>query len=445
MCAMRKRLSWGAVLSLMIIVVAVTVCVTMLIAMRRFNAQVNELNNRQAMYSYVADVDNAIRQNYYGTIDEETLRRCIAGGQISGIGDKYARYYTPEEYSARLASLAGQSSGFGVEVVLNESGQVVISTVYVNSRAYSAGLQKGDVVVALNKTALDGNPLATVQEALNGNASIILTVRRGDLETAFDLSSSSYEQVCVESELNGTVGYLRVERLTDVTPKQATKALDELKERGATALVLDLRGVDGGSRGAAEELLSALLPRGQYGYYKDKNGTTELQAEQAGQMDLPCAVLVNNKTAGEAELIAGVLRQMDNVALVGNITAGRSMAQAFFPLSADNAAVCLTVGEYLLKDGSGWEGVGLVPNVEASLTAEQEAAPELVTKDHDAQYKAAVEWLTTGGVGVVPPVTTTTTTTTAPTTTTTSETGETTTGDASVTNTTVLATTTTVN
>lgn len=445
---MRKRLSWGAVLSLMIIVVAVTVCVTMLIAMRRFNAQVNELNNRQAMYSYVADVDNAIRQNYYGTIDEETLRRCIANGQISGIGDKYARYYTPEEYNARLASLAGQSSGFGVEVVLNESGQVVISTVYVNSRAYSAGLQKGDVVVALNKTALDSDPLGTVQAALNGNASIILTVRRGDLETAFDLSSSSYEQVCVESELNGTVGYLRVERLTDVTPKQAVKALEDLKEGGATALVLDLRGVDGGSRAAAEELLSSLLPRGQYGYYKDKNGTTELQAEQAGQLNLPCAVLVNSKTTGEAELIAGALRQMENVVLVGNTTAGRSMVQAFFPLSADNAAVCLTVGEYQLKDGSGWEGVGLVPNVEVSLTAEQEAAPELVTKDQDAQYKAALEWLATGGVAVIPPTTTTTTPTTTTTveggeTTTTVEGGETTTGD--VTTTTAIATTTTVN
>ncbi len=439
---MRKRLSWGAVLSLMIIVVAVTVCVTMLIAMRRFNAQVNELNNRQAMYSYVADVDNAIRQNYYGTIDEESLRRFIATGQIGGIGDKYARYYTPDEYNACLASLAGQSTGFGVEAVLDESGQVVLSAVYVNSRAYSAGLQKGDVVVALNKTALGKDPLGTVQAALNGNASVILTVRRGDLETAFDISSSSYEQVCVQSELNGTVGYLRVKSLTDVTPKQVVKELSSLKERGATALVLDLRNVNGGSREAAEEMLSALLPRGQYGYYKDKNGTTELQAQAAGQMDFPCAVLVNGNTAGEAELIAGALRQMDKVALVGDTTAGRSLAQALFPLSADNAAVCLTVGEYLLKDGKGWEGVGLIPNVEAALTPEQEAALELVPKKQDIQYQAAVEWLISGDLGVKPPVTTTTTTTTTATdvTTTTSNGGENTTTDAPVAGTTAATT-----
>lgn len=441
---MRKRLSWGAVLSLMIIVVAVTVCVTMLIAMRRFNAQVNELNNRQAMYSYVADVDNAIRQNYYGAIDEEALRRFMASGQISGIGDKYARYYTPEEYGAKLASLAGQATGFGIEVVLNESGQVVLSEVYVNSRAYSAGLQKGDVVIALNKTSLGDDPLGAVQEALGGNASIILTVRRGDLETAFELSSASYEQVCVESELNGTVGYLRVQSLTDVAPKQLVKECTSLKERGATSLVLDLRNVDGGSRDAAEEILSALLPRGLYGYYVDKSGTAELHSKMTTQIDLPTALLVNGKTAGEAELIAGALRQSGKVGLVGDTTAGRSMAQAFFPLSADNAAVCLTVGEYRLKDNVGWEGKGLAPDVAVSLTAEQEAAPELVPKDQDAQYLAAVEYLAAGTPGTP----TTTTTTAAPTTTTkgpsttTTTTGE---GDATTTAGTSSTTTTAVN
>jgi len=190
-------------------------------------------------------------------------------------------------------------------------------------------------------------------------------------------------------------------------------------------LVLDLRGSESGSVEATKKILSLLLPHGLYGYYVDKDGTTELRAENTAQLDIPTAVLVNRKTAGEAELIAATLRQAGRAVLVGNTTAGRSMVQEYFTLTSDNSAVCFTVGEFQLLDKSGWEGVGLTPDVISSLSEEQEDAWELLSLSVDPQYQAAVAKLAAmneqGGT------TTTTTTTTTTVTTTTTDTADATT------------------
>jgi len=274
-------------------------------------------------------------------------------------------------------------------------------------------LQKGDVVMALNKTALGEEPLKTVEDALESAASVILTIRRADKETAFELSSAAYARECVESELNGTVGYLRIKSITDVTPDQVLSAYTSLKEQGAATLVLDLRNVNGGATEATKNILSLLLPHGLYGYYVDKDGTAELRAENTAQLDIPTAVLVNKTTAGEAELIAATLRQAGNAVLVGDVTAGRSMVQESFALASDNSALYLTVGEFLLLDKRGWEGVGLTPDVVASLTEEQETALELLPKEADVQYRAALAKLSMMSEQGGTTTTTTTATTTA--------------------------------
>ena len=405
---MNKKISWGASLSLMIIVVAVTVCVTMLVAMRRFNAQVNELSNRQTMYNYIADVDNAVRQNYYGAIDEEVLRRSMASGEVGGIGDKYAAFLTNEEYSAAQEALSGQSTGFGLEVALGEDGRVVLSAVQRGSTAYSAGLQKGDVVTALNKTALGDDGLEKVRAALDSATSLILTVNRDGKETAFELSAAAFTRISVESRLTDQTGYIRIKSITDATPDQFKSAYSSLKEQGATALVVDLRGTGSGSPEAAKKLLSFMLPYGLYGYYMDNNGTTELRAEDSAKLDMSVAVLIDGGTTGEAELVAAALKQANQATLVGTRTAGCSMVQGYFPLTSDNSAVRITVGEFRLLNKQGWEGVGVTPDVEVAQAADQEVSIDILKPAADAPLQAAIAALNGDNATTTTPATTTT-------------------------------------
>lgn len=104
---MKKKITISTMVTLIILTAAVTISVTMLVAMRLFNRQVQSVAQRQAMYTHIDDVDKKVRE-YYSDIDEERLRQCITEGYVNGIGDSYAAYFTAEEYVAEQQRLGRQ-------------------------------------------------------------------------------------------------------------------------------------------------------------------------------------------------------------------------------------------------------------------------------------------------------------------------------------------------
>ena len=102
---MNKKIPLGATIALIIISVALTISVTMVIAMRQFNSKVSDVGKRQVMFEYITDIDKAVRQHYAGAIDEEKLREALTKGYIDGIGDPYASYYTAAQYRVQVLSL----------------------------------------------------------------------------------------------------------------------------------------------------------------------------------------------------------------------------------------------------------------------------------------------------------------------------------------------------
>lgn len=97
---MNKRLSIGAVIALMAVTATITVSITYTVAMNIFDSRVYSVMERQVMYEKISEIDQKIRQNYMGTIDEKTLRNALANGYLDGLDDPYSRYLSPEEYRA---------------------------------------------------------------------------------------------------------------------------------------------------------------------------------------------------------------------------------------------------------------------------------------------------------------------------------------------------------
>ena len=163
---MNKKISIGATIALMIISIALTISVTMVVAMRIFNSSVNDVTQRRAMYQYVTEIDTAVRPHYLGTIDEEKLRTALAQGYVDGIGDPYAAYLSASEYKAVQQTRSGKLTGYGIELSKTEDGMPQITEVSKQSPAASAGVQKGDIVVSLDGTEVTADTYDTVAEKL---------------------------------------------------------------------------------------------------------------------------------------------------------------------------------------------------------------------------------------------------------------------------------------
>jgi carboxyl-terminal processing protease len=388
---LNKKIPLGATIALIIISVALTISVTMVIAMRQFNSKVSDVGKRQVMFEYITDIDKAVRQHYAGAIDEEKLREALTKGYIDGIGDPYASYYTAAQYRVQVDRMAGKKTGLGLQVTLSSDEQLKIAEVDKNSAAERAGVLQGDVITALDGTPVYPSDYDRVTQQLAGASKIIVTVQRGDQSTAFELSPSPYTTNSVEGRMIDTTGYIRISEFNDLTLDQFKSVYAGLEEQGAQQYIFDLRGNTGGQLSTASGVIEYLMPRGVYAHRTDSAGTvTDLTDADSYQMDKASVTLVNQSTAGEAELFAGVLQEFGKTVVVGTQTAGRGLTQEYFSISSDGSAVRLSVAKLSLITGGEFEGGGITPNMVVGMTEEQERDFAFLTDAQDPQLQGAL-------------------------------------------------------
>ncbi len=405
---MKKKLTLSTALTLIGLTAALAISVTMMLAMRYFNRQVQWVSQRKAMYTYIDQVDQALRENY-ATLNEETLRQSVIAGFVDGSGDPYAAYFTPQKYTDEQERLSGYANNVGVSVCSDADGNVVIYAVAVDSAAEKAGMQKGDVLKAVDGTEVAGKKISDIQQAINDAEKVLLSVQRGDSTLAFELSPYRYVVRSVQSAVFDSVGYIKISALYENTPSQFADTIASMKQNGVTGLVLDLRNNRGGLRSSMQAMISQLMPLGVYGTATDKNGNvTTLSSGVNDQLGAATVLLVNANTAGEAEFIVGAMQESSLATVVGVTTAGKAKYQDYIKVELDNSALKLTTGEYVLLKGGSFEGKGIVPTKVVTLTAEQQALFPLLTAETDPQLKAAIEQLSTSDSSALNTATTTT-------------------------------------
>ena len=263
---MNKKVSIGVTLALIIISIALTVSITTVVAMRQFNSIVSDVGKRQVMFGYITDIDKLVREHLQN-IDEEKLRTSLAKGYIAGLDDPYAAYLSADEYAAELSAQEGKVTGFGVELLRSNTGEIVVSGVQKNSPAAAAGLQKYDVITAVDSTPIAEIGLTEALKRLANNKKIILTYTREGESKALDISASLYTTVSVEGMmLSDTTGYIRIRSFNSLTFEQFKSAYAALESQGAVHFIYDVRGASGGSLEAARSVVEYLLPRGVYAY-----------------------------------------------------------------------------------------------------------------------------------------------------------------------------------
>lgn len=394
---MSKKISLGVAATIALIAMAVTFSLTMVISMNMFNSTVSSVKNKERQYNKLSELDRFVRANEYFTINEDTLNDTIAAGYVLGINDKYAKYYSAKAYSEMQAVASGKLTGIGVAVVNDtSSGYARIIRVYDNSPASENGLQVRGFITAINgtstKTMMD---TATITSALlgeEGTTTTITYLTPDRQEQTLDLVHTNYNTPTVSYQLTaGTCGYIRIDSFGTSTANEFKTAVDSLKEQGATCYVFDLRDNTGENLNAALVSADYCLPSGLIAQQENKDGTiTDLRMSDENEITLPMICLVNGSTAGGAELFANALRKMGGATLVGTTTMGKGVVMSDAQSFSDGSAAYITVGLLLDNEGKSWNDTGLTPDVDASLSADEQTAYYDFTIDTDPQISKAV-------------------------------------------------------
>ena len=392
---MNKKISFGTVISLVLIAIAVTFSLTMVYSAGVFSDKMHDIKDREAFYSKLSEIDNIVRSNALTDVENEHLMDCVAEGYINGMNDIYADYMTAEDYQSKIQNKEKQVGEIGVEVSMDESGYMYVEYVTENSPADEAGVLAGDLIVKIDSEEVKTDNFEKCEKMLVNDPGTVVTldIRRESKEKTFEITRRILEKPTVLSKKIDNYGYIRIYSFENSTTNQFNKALDELLNNNVEGIIFDVRNNSGGTIHSVCSTLDRLLPEGPIVSATYKNGSTEvLKYSDEFEVNLPMVVIANENSASAAELFVQALRDYNKAKFVGKTTFGKGLMQTVYQLT-DGSALEITVAKYNPPSSGNFDGVGLNPDFEVDLDPSLADMIDVINITDDAQLKKAIDVL----------------------------------------------------
>ncbi len=362
-------------------------------------------------------------------LEDKALMDAVLKGYVAGTGDKYAEYFTEEEYKQFTSDNKGESVGIGINVVENpEKSGIDIINVMPNSPALKAGVLPGDIITHIgigeNKQSVESLGYTKALDMMKGTEGSVaeFTVSRttdGNTEQIeFAVPREKIVSVSVMShvcETDKSVGVVKITQFNLTTPSQFCDAVDRLLASGCDKFIFDVRYNPGGDLISIKSVLSYFLNNGDiFIRIADKNGKVEsdkiepifysenykdcnVAKDDIGKYrKLNFAVLTNGSTASAAELFTGALKDYGLSVTVGTKTYGKGTMQTTFSLApyGYEGALKLTTKYYYPPISDSYDGIGIIPDREVELDEALEGKNIYTIGDaEDNQLQAAIEEL----------------------------------------------------
>lgn len=290
-------------------------------------------------------------QKKYKNMDDA---RTAIDEMVSSLGDKYTRYLPPSKYQSMVDSATGTLAGVGVQLSTNSNNnnQVIALDVEPNSPASRGGIQPLDIFLEVDGfNCLSGATPDDVAAKLRGpeGSKVGIVMERDGKKLDFILTRQLIRVTSVLSYLSNKIGVIRIKSFSGTTAELVNDAWTELKKKGATAFLIDLRGNPGGLLTGGVDAASLFLEANKpIVFTVNKNGIVDAQQTLAPGIDLddPLVLFVDGNTASAAEVFAAALKENGRATLVGQQTFGKGIVQTVRPLSNDNGGVAVTVQKY---------------------------------------------------------------------------------------------------
>jgi carboxyl-terminal processing protease len=340
----------------------------------------------------VNQVLNMLQTDYYRPLDRNQLINKGLAGMVASLDDPYSHYYDPTDYQGFLNEDNPHLSGIGVDVQAESRG-LLVDDVFPGSPAAKAGLQRGEVIVAVGTTSLASRGANFGSQLIKGRAGtrVTLTILQGKQTHPVTLVRADIVVPVAAGEIVNyhgiKLGAVTLTQFVDGAGAELRTQVEKVLHQGARGLILDLRDNPGGLLNEAVNVASIFIPDGTIVSTRGRAQPTEVYVARGGAIPttIPMVVLVNRDTASAAEIVTGALKDRGRAKVVGTNTYGKGVFQEIEPLP-NGGALDFTVGEYFTPDGTNLggggvkEGRGITPNVYASI------APGAKT---DTQFTAA--------------------------------------------------------
>ena len=325
----------------------------------------------------VSQVLDMLQKDYYRPLNRNQLVNKGLAGMVASLDDPYSHYYDPTDYEGFLNQDNPHLSGIGVDVQAASRG-LLVDDVFPGSPAAKAGLQRGDVIVAVGATSLTTRPASFGSRLIKGRAGtpVTLTILRGTKKHSVTLMRADIVVPVAAGQIVTShgikLGALTLTQFVDGSGAELRAQVEKVLHQGARGLILDLRDNPGGLLNEAVNVASIFIPDGTIVSTDGRAQPRQVYVARGGAIptSIPMVVLVDRGTASAAEIVTGALQDRGRAKVVGTHTYGKGVFQEIEPLP-NGGALDFTVGEYFTPNGTNLggggvkEGAGIKPDIYA--------------------------------------------------------------------------------
>jgi len=315
--------------------------------------------------------------------------------------DPYTDYIPEEDSDDFRLMTTGEYAGIGALIGNRGEGSMIIMP-YTGFPAQKAGLKIADFLLKIDSTDVTKANTSDVSDLLKGpaNTPVTLLVKRADDTLQFDIvrKKIAIKNVPYYGKLDEHTGYIKLAEFTTNASTEVRNALVDLKSQGVDRLVLDVRDNPGGLVNEAVEIVNLFIPKGKdvvktIGKLENVNHTYKTSKTPVDK-DIPLVVLINERSASAAEIVAGSLQDYDRAVLIGRKSFGKGLVQTTVPLSY-NAQMKVTTAKYYIPSGRCIQAIDYLQSRESG---ELTSVPDSLRKE----FKTKNGRIVLDGAGIEP-------------------------------------------
>lgn len=347
--------------------------------------------------SKFVDTYYAIKDNYYGELDNEKLVDSAIKGMISAVGDEYTSYSDTNDADNFKQTVSGIYEGIGCTVGVNLDNKIVVVDMFKDSPAEKAGLKVGDIIIKIDGEDFVGKSSTDMSNYVkfSKNSKVVLTIIRDEETMELDVERKKIEIPYVSGEVitkdDMKIGYIDISLFSSTIYDQFKRELEKLEKENISGLVIDVRGNSGGYLSGVTDILNLFLKKGDVIYQLESGNKKQIKKDTTKEKRYyPVAVLVNGGSASASEILASAIKESYNGFVVGTKTYGKGTVQQTTTLP-DGSMVKYTVQKWLTPNGNWVNEVGVEPTDTVELDISYAENPIM---ENDNQLQKALELVT---------------------------------------------------